>query len=75
MIIEGGKREIKRGFMPTEVLSEEKIPSTEIREIQVPKDKIDIVKGWAKQAKLKNVRIVPFECYEMQEVINFTKQG
>lgn len=45
------------------------VPPDAVREIQVPEAKIAEVQGWLSKAGLTQVRVVPFEYWEMREVI------
>ncbi|MFH1129293.1 MAG: hypothetical protein V1686_00960 [Patescibacteria group bacterium] len=52
-----------------ELVSDSVIEKERIKEIQVPKSKIEEVQKWLKEFKLENVRMIPFEYYEMRQVI------
>ncbi|MFH0792248.1 MAG: hypothetical protein V1905_03485 [bacterium] len=52
-----------------ELWSHNRIPPERIRVIQVPESKIPEVKEWLKEANITGVRVVPFEYFEMKEVL------
>lgn len=55
-----------------EMQSFEVIPPEAIKEIQVPESKIEEIKSMLMDFGLGDVRIVPFEFYEMKEIIKHT---
>lgn len=54
----------------TEKHSESNIPPEKIKEIQVPKSQIEGVKTWVDDAGLEDVKITPFEYYEIKTFIS-----
>jgi hypothetical protein len=57
-----------------EVRSDNTVEAQRIREIQVPESKVTEVEQRVSNAGLSNIRVVPIEYFEMQEVIEYKKQ-
>jgi len=56
-----------------ELWSHNRIPPEMIREIQVPESRIPLVKSWLEDAGINGIRLVPFEYFEMKEVLEKSK--
>lgn len=78
IIVEGKGLEVEEvGYMEKvhEVRSSNTVEPSRIREIQVPEGKVADVEKWVSEAGLDNVRVVPIEYFEIQEVIEHKQQS
>lgn len=76
ILIEGDGLELKPVnwmFTCQELHSTQGISPERIREVRVPAEKVEIVRGWANTAGLNNLKIIPLEYYELESVLKANK--